>query len=896
MPLSLLSTKLAVPAFRRKLVSRPGLVERLNRGLEKKLVLISAPAGYGKTTLLCQWASTRAGPVGWVSLDRSDSDPAQFLGYLLSAVQKIDPAVGLLIPGMLHPPQPVPAQTVWTALINDLAASHKEFVLILDDYHEVESQAVHEVLAFFIEHLPQNLHLVLSTRADPPFNLPQLRARGQLLELRAADLCFSPADAKSFYHDLMDLPLADGEVEALMQKAEGWAAGLQISAIVLQNRAHLSQAVEAFTGSHRHILDYLAVEVIERLPEPIQDFLCQTSILEDLEASLCDAVTGRCDSRQILAQLEHENTFIIPLDDERRWFRYHHLMAEALRRRTVRLGSAQLTELHRRASAWFEAQGRIGDAVEHAFKAGDFERAAELIEGGAEEVLKRSQTVTLLGWLDQLPGEQVRRRPRLNIAYAWALLLKGGSPPRVLEKLENAAGQGAGGWVSAEEAVIRALVAVLSGEVDRSLTYSRGALEDLPSDSSYLRSIAAGSLGMACVLKGDIESAIQAFKESVALARESGNIMFAVASLSNLAGLHILQGHLQMAAAVYRQALELATTQYGQRLPVACRALMGLGEIAREWNDLERARQLLEEAIRLSRQYNETGELVMVLSLSRVLQSRGDREAALDLVLKAQAIAIQSTSTAIDDRLVDAALVRLWLMQGNQAAVEEWSARRGLEQAASRGVLPLDRIATMPYDLFEVEWMLVARLQLVQHRVETALRILTALLNEAQSRGRTRRLIEIRVLLALAYQEQGSLDLALDILEGALSSSEPEGYTRVYIDEGQPMSRLLREAARRGIRVQECSRLLAVFQQEGQTQEHDSGEFPPGLVEPLSDRELEVLQLLAEGCTNRVISERLYISLSTVKGHVSNIFGKLLASNRTEVVAKARALGILPET
>lgn len=892
--IGLLSTKLHPPPVREKWVARMRLLHKLNTVVNHKLTLICAPAGYGKTTLLSQWINLRNEPVGWLTLDASDNDITQFLRYFLAAIQQIDPDVVALIPEMLLPPRPQPGSATWIALINDLAASGKEFIIILDDYQEVENQAVHDALGYLIEHMPDNLHLILATRADPPINLAQLRARGQLLELRAANLCFDTDEAEMFFQDVMGLPLPEEDVTALVQKAEGWVSGLQIAAIVLQNQSNLPKAVQAFTGSHRHILDYLATEVIERLPESTQDFLCQTAILDDLEASLCDAITGRSDSRQILELLDRENQFIIALDDERRWYRYHRLMGEALRRRTESLDSKQLAELHRRASAWYEESGLIGAAIEHAFKASDIDRAAELIEDGAEAILKHSQVSTLLEWLDRLPEELIGKRHRLNIAYAWALLFKGGSIWAVQEKLETSAALTKDTGVSAEEAVIRALIATLTGDVDQSLACSRRALDNLPADRVFLRSIAIENLGMAYVMQGDIPSAIQAFKESIALAREAGNIMFAVASLSNLGGLYLLQGHLKLAEAVYHQALELATTQYGQRLPVACRALLGLGEIAREWNNLEAARHLLEEAIQLSQQYNETGELVMVLSLARVLQSQGDGERALVMVQKAQAIAIQSTGSTIDDRLVDVALARLWLQQDKIRGAAEWADRRGFGQDLSSETLPGSGTQVIPYDLRETEWMVYSRLQIAQNQAEAALDTLKVLLTEAEKQNRARRLHEILVLLAITYQETGAVDIALESLERSLKQAEPEGYTRVYLDEGTRMVKLLREAARRGIQKQYCTRLLSDFQQEQRTLERASGEGNAGLVEPLSARELEVLQLLAEGCTNREIAERLFLSLSTVKGHISNIIGKLLARNRTEAVVKARQLGILP--
>lgn len=916
--MDLLYTKLRPPPLRGKRVERSHLLRRLDAAMDHRLTLVCAPAGYGKSTLLSQWLQQRQLPAGWVSLDRGDNDPAQFIGYFLAAIQSIDPNAGALIPGMLLPPKPAPVSKILMALINDLAASPHEFVIVLDDYQEIDARAVHDFLAQLIEHMPGNLHLILAARADPPLSLPHLRGRGQLLELRAADLSFNTAEASAFFHDATRLPLSANAVDALLHKAEGWAAGLQIAAIFLQSQTDLPQAVQSFTGGHRHILDYLASEVIERLPAPVQAFLSQTAILDQLQASLCDAVTGRGDSAQILEQLDRENQFIIPLDEERRWYRYHRLMAEALHRRTALLDQDHLAVLHRRASNWYAAQGMTSSAIQHAFESGDFEHAADLIESCTEDMLKSSLIVTLLEWLERLPEELLRARPALNLAYAWALLFKGGPTRSMQEWLAGLPVDPAGAPLSAQETLLRGLIAALSGNFSQSLAYSQRALESLPENDLFLRSIAAENLGIAHVLHGDIPSAIQAFKESSAMAQESGNTMFLVAALSNLAGLYLVQGHLHLSAEGYRQALERATAPSGQRLPVACRALLGLGEIAREWNQLAQARQYMEQAVQLSQQYSEAGELVMRLNLGRVLQAQKEENRAIEMIQRAQALAMQSTATKIDDRLVDAALAHVWLQQGNLAGASEWAARRGFDQVSPGASLPGDALP-MPYDLREAEWMVYARLRLAQQQPQAALLVLAALLIGAQQQGRLRRQHEILLLIALAHQQAASTAEALEYFQRSLELAEPEGCTRVFIEEGAPLTRLLRQAVHRGIHSQFCSQLLEDIQAEQRKPQPASGEeqtglieplntdtkqahklaqparlSQPALVEPLSERELDVLRLLAEGCTNREISERLYISLSTVKGHVANISSKLLAKNRTEAVARARYLGILP--
>lgn len=885
----LLSPKLHLPPTRKKWVLRSCLLEKLNTAANHKLTLLCAPAGYGKTTLLSQWINQCNTPVGWLSLDAGDNELTQFTRYFVAAIQQIDPNICPFLPQMLQPPQPLSMTEAWIYLINELSASQKEFFIILDDYQEIQNQLIHDQLGYLLEHMPINLHLLIATRADPPINLPGLRVKGQLLEIRADVLCFNAEDAKSFFHDVIGLPLSDEDSLALVQKTEGWVAGLQIAGIVLQKQANLPQAVQNFTGSHRHVLDYLVTEVIDHLPAATQNFIQQTVILDSLEASLCNAVTGREDSQKILEQLELANQFIIPLDNNRHWYRYHRLLKEALQRRTADMDSRQWAEYHLKASIWFEQHDKTEEAIHHAFMADDLNRAARVIDRDGEKLIKHSQIATLLQWINRLTPEQFHNFPRLNLTRAWATLFKGKAIHSVRDQLESSTSQAWNALEEAEKEVIRGMVAIMTGEVQQALAYSNQALRNLPTEKGFLRSIANWNLAMAYVVLGDFSAAIQAFRENIASALEMNNTMFAVASLCNLGGLYLIQGHLKLSASVYHQALELATTASGNRLPVACRALMGLSEIAREWNQLKQAQNLLEEAIKLSQQYNQTSELIMLLSLARVTFAQGNEDHALDLAQKALAMAIQSSETQIDDRLVEVSLARFWLKQGNISAAMDWAAKRGFGQAPANPPLAENDTPGVPYELRMAEWLTFTRLQLAQNHFEDALQALTLLLAEAEKKKHTRQQHEILILMALAYQATGRMQQALESLSRSITQAEPEGYIRIYLDEGLPIVKLLRESARTGKHKAYCHQLLNALHQEQPIFTLDQ----PGLVEPLSERELEILQLLAEGCTNREICERLYISLSTVKGHVSNIYGKLLSKNRTEAVARARQLKII---
>jgi LuxR family maltose regulon positive regulatory protein len=771
----------------------------LNEGLRpgRTLTLVSAPAGYGKTTLLSEWAGHLDQPVAWVSLDEGDGDLARFLAYVVAALQTVDPRIGLAVPGMLQPPRPAPTATVLTTLINDVADCSApgvltRLVLVLDDYHAIEAQPVQDAVTFLLDHLPAHVHVVIATRADPPLPLARLRGRGQLVELRAAGLCFTAQEAAEFLDHVMGLSLSGEEVHALAARTEGWITGLQIAAMSLQGRHDVGPLVRAFTGSHRHVLDYLLEEILERQPESVQTFLLQTSVLDRLCGPLCDEVIEITDSQSILEYLEHANLFIVPLDGERHWYRYHHLFADLLRQRLRQVQPDAVPALHRRAWRWYEQNLMSAEAIEHALSAGDFERAARLIEQVAQATLMRSQVTTLLHWVERLPDEHVRGRPSLCIYHAWALLLAGSPLEAVKARLQDAGAEVDASQVSAEALVFRALIAAMLGDARHSLELSRQALDCLPEENLFLRSIAADSLGMAYVLNGDIEAAVEAFDESVRIGQQAGNVLFAVGALCNLGGLCLAQGRLCRAAAIFRRALESATDAQGRRLPVASRALLGLGELSREWNDLDAAMRLLTEGLELSRQYGEIGVLAVYLHLARVRQAQGDVDGANEMAQYAQQLAAKSDATPLDDLLVGVSQARLWIAQGHLEAASRWVRQRGLEPDAGAGAPP-DAGAGVPssYDLRESERITLARVYIAQGRAGEALEVLGSLLQAAERLGRVRRLIEVSILQALAHQVRGDSGESLAALGRALSLAEPEGYVRIFVDEGEPMRVLL---------------------------------------------------------------------------------------------------------
>jgi LuxR family maltose regulon positive regulatory protein len=920
----LLKTKLYIPPVRSELVSRPRLMERLNvalvlgdkyRGLDRKLTLISAPAGFGKTTLLSEWLAGCSQPAAWLSLDEDDNDPAHFLAYFIAAIQTIHPDIGESVVADLHASQSLPIQALLATLINEIAAVPERFILVLDDYHLITAQPIHDGLAFLLDHLPPGMHLVIATRGDPPLPLARLRARGQLTELRQSDLRFTTDEAAVFLNQVMGLDLSPEHVAGLEGRTEGWIAGLQMASLAIL--AHVSTPgqenvagfIRAFTGSDRYILDYLVEEVLQRQPESIQTFLLQTSILDHLTGPLCDAVCsvgtgvrfGKAEmhtppplaeeepgqGQATLERLEQANLFIIPLDNERRWYRYHRLFADLLRNRLNRTHPNLAPTLHRRASAWYEQHGLMASAIDHALAAEDLDRAADLIEQNAEETLMRGEVTTFLHWVAALPEDQMRARPSLCILHAWMLLLSG-QPLEVIEsRLQDAeaGNEPATGRITA----LRALIVAFQGQVSRAAEMFRQALGQLDPDDRFVRDIATWSLSISQLSSDDGTADHQALEKVFRTSQRTGNLMTAVMVMCNQAELHMRQGQLHQAAATYRQALKAATGAQGERAPIAGQALVGLGELHREWNDLDAATRYLTEGIELTDRWSEVGSLEAYIALARVRQGRGDLDGAWEAARKAQELAVKFDITEIDDLTVALFQARLSIAGGDLEAARQWAEGRKLYQYIDTP-LEEERQSTIEHRLRKYELLVLARLLIAEGRSDETLALLEPVLSIAERRNRSGMMIEVYLLQALALQAEGELDRALASLEHALSLAEPEGYARIFLDEGEPVARLLYRAVERGITPEYGGRLLAAFP----ALEPAVQEPPPEMLEPLSERELDVLRLIAEGLSNQEIAQSLVVSVRTVKWHASNIYGKLGVKNRTQAVAKARSLGILP--
>lgn len=899
-PDALLATKLHLPDPRPGLVSRPRLLERLDAHPSGDVTLVCAPAGSGKTMLLAEWARSHRGVVAWVSLDDDDNDPARFWRYVTTALQRVRPRLPAQTASLQSGPQPAPARAVMTALVNALADVEDHVALVLDDYHVITTEDVHATVRLFLANLPASVRMIITSRAEPPLPLGRLRAEGRVTEVRAADLRFTVDEAAELLSTAVGPGLPAGTVATLQDRTEGWAAGLQLAALSLAGRSDIARLVDAFTGSHRYMLDYLTEEVLDRQPPELRTFLLETSVARQVSGPLCDAMTGRSDSQDLLEAIERANLFLVPLDDERRWWRYHHLFGDLLRARLSRERPERVRRLHGAASAWFEASGYIDDAIHHALAAADTMTAAALVERHFDVLLRRSEDTIVRRWIDALPADVVAGNPRLRLAEGFLAIHRADitavghavAAAADLAAAERSVDATAGmlGDVGAAITVQRAAVAHLRGDAQRTRRLARQALTELGDGHWLLRSIAQWHLAAGAWLSGELAEAEEAFISWHDGHDEDPSV--AVWGDYYLGRVQHARGHLRAAQRTYERALEVAAGAGSMATQNAGPALVGTAEVDYELGDLDRAQARVVDGLTRCRQLAHGQPLAAgLVLLARIRHAGGDAAGAADALREADAVNISHGAVGLLNP-ARTARARMTLMSGSAADVAHLLAR------TTRGV---------PDDVSyarEAEHLILARVLLADDAADQALDLLARLRAHALAQGRTTSVIEIQALQARTVAASGDRDRALATLRETLVLAAPEGFVRTFVDEGAAIADLLgsltstatalRELADAGVPLAYVERLLAAFEGAGlPVGGRPARATMDALLTPLTEREAEVLTLLAAGNPNKVIAAELFISLDTVKRHVTHILDKLGADNRTEAASRARALGLL---
>lgn len=899
----LLMTKLLLPQARYDLVRRERLFSQLDRGVARKLTVVLAPPGFGKTTLLSTWANVHLGgsiPVAWVSLDEEDNDPVRFWSYLIKSVgdklEQVDDDVLNLL-GQDTPPS---TEAIITTFINAIALGGQEFVLMLDDYNAISASVIHEGVSFMLEHMPPTMHLMIASRKEPPLPLARLRGTGQLVEIDTSSLRFTLEEARDFLSQIMGLDISSADAAALENRTEGWVAGLQMAAISIQNQQDISAFIQNFTGDDRNIQDYLIEEVLRTQPDDVRTFLVETSILERVNGDLCDAVTGRDDSQALLESFEKANLFIISLDNRRLWYRYHRLFLDMLRSRLEQLDTERVKKLHLRAAEWFEQNGLSDEALAHAMSAQDYQRLISLLDRAGMPLLMHGEVNLILECLEALPKDMLRARPRLALFYALALLR--GDQTHAVEPILAEAEASLGENAETEEdgarnirgalAAIRAALAVNLGEVGRSFELSRQALEYLSQDNLLLRALVARNLGDAHASKDDLDLAIGSTLDGIAMSQQTGDLFETVLGTSSLGRLYELQGRLRQAASVYREALELADREDGVSTYATALAHMGLGWILGERNRPGKGLEHTEKAIELLEKWGNIRLLVEgYIILGRIKYIMGDKRGAFQTISRSRQLARKHNFPSAYPQ-ISGMQARFLVYEGRLPAATAW--------ARSSGLSVDDDLTRWPFRLLRLQHVTLARVLIALGRCEKALGLLGRLLDMAEVSGRMAGVIEVLVYTSLAYNCLGRREEAAKHFNRALELAAPEGFVRTIADEGENAAQLLgitleyraKKAENRAVKLpddflRELFGILEINQDKGPAMARQP------LLDPLSEREIEVLKLLGDGLSNKDIGERLYVAVNTVKTHIRNIYSKLDVNSRTQAVNRAKELGFI---
>lgn len=913
----LLSTKFYIPPTRPKFVSRPRLIERINEGLDRKLTLVSAPAGFGKTTLISDWIENFRNnlqdldnperEIAWLTLDENDDDPVRFLMYFIAALRHADginPNFGEGVLSMLQSPQPSSIESSRIALINEIAARPRRIILVLDDFHLIESSNVIDNLSFILEKLPPQFHLIIISREEPNLPLSRLRARDQMNEIGAAELRFNSFESLDYFQRVLGITLSEQDIKALDSRTEGWITGLQMAGVHMEGHEDPTELIKEFTGSHRLVMDYLLEEVLEKQSEDMQRFLLQTAILNRLSAPLCDALTGKSDSQEVLNSLDQANLFIIPLDGERRWYRYHHLFKDLLYQRLQSIQPDAMGNLQLKASSWYQNNGFFSEAIEHALVAGDSEYLANLIKINLDAIWQHGDHLKLERWLKAIPNNVLASSSRLSVLYAWNLFVRGypnladqylaaaeevlkisRGPSSSLPKVDQKA-------FSDEEMnklwgkyfSIRALMASYRGDADNIILYARNALDYLPKHELAWRLACIIALGDAHSFDGDPAAAYKVRLEAQEMSSNSGNAYLMMLTSQRLAITLLQQGHLPKVIDICQRYVKFASENGIAQSDIAGWLLAIWGEALAEVNEMNDALSKVEKGVELTEQGGDVMLIIWTrLCLVRVLFTRGEVSDAEKVLQKVENLSMEYDCPLWITSHISYLKIRLLLANDKIELASNWAETSGLS------------INQIPPRLREIEYMGLVRILLAQDKLDETDQLFDYLIEITEGKGHILRLIEILIIQSLVYEARGKTDQAISILEKAISKAEPGGFIRLFVDEGPPLARLLYEAYNRGIAQEYISTLLAAFLIPEFQHPVFKRRIHLGteLITPLTDREIEILQLISEGLTNKEIASRLYLSLSTVKVHNMHIYEKLNVSNRREAVIRAKVLGIL---
>lgn len=884
-------TKLFVPPLRKGLVLRESLVERLNQGTEGKLSLISGPAGYGKTTLVSEWVSQLKCPVTWLTLDEGDNDWKRFTLYLIKAFQKIENAIGGEILELLHSALPLDEAGLITYLINQIAGIQRSFTIVLDDYHEISNPRIHEIMLLILEKQPQHMHLVISTRADPPWPLARWRARGELTEFRLQDLRFSFEESATLLNEVMKLGLPPDAISQLDARTEGWVAGLHMAALSLQRRKDISGFIQSFSGSHRFVFDYLIDEVLNGLSQEIRDFLLETAILERMCASMCDYIGERTDSQQMLEQLDEMNLFVIPLDDRRFWYRYHHLFRELLTQILKKSYPDRISRLHGKAREWYQQNGLVGEAIHHGLAEGNMEQVADLMEGNIFEVIEHRDLTLLNHWLDSLPPEVIRARPWLNVAYAHSQFATCSfeDATQHLRNAELALEMHAS--LSTEQvqhiqsyiASIRADISVLSGDMDAAIERSRQALLILPEKDKLMRCLVASTLGTSLQRSGKFEDAAKAFIDGITAGRIAEDSNAVISLYGDLIGLFIERGQLYQAYSYSQEALQIIEANFqkhGRNTPGDSHIYFRLSTILRHWNDLEGSLQYANRCDGILRDWGLRYRLNFT-NLAIARHAVGDYPGAHQALREAEQIASKDSAFWAED--VKTTQVMFWLVEGNMEAAVRWASERKLHAD--------DEISFINQRIYRTlaHVRLAQGLQGDEEALGEALVLIPRLIRILEDSGAAAYLIDALIMQAFALQAKDTPTQALKPLGQALTLGEQGGFIWIFVREGELMGKLLQEAVKRGMSISYARKLLHRIN-SNRTEARGEEAILPFQAETLTERELDILRYLGSDSTIPEIADSLFISIGTVRTHIKHIYRKLNVHSRFEAVARARDL------